>query len=460
MDWRNLKNDRAARRLRQLPRSGRPVRRQRGHPDQERTHRFSGARAGVAAVRRAGEDQPGHRTADHPGILRPGAAHGFSGPHVERSARFRHARRGAGHARESAGGGQAFHRPTGGFVGVANVGLDENWSGNHFSQANLYGFGRLAWNPDLSAPADRRRMDAADLRRRPQSGRDHRAHAADLVAHLTRTTPARWACKPSPTSPAITTASTVEASERNGWGQWHRADEKGVGMDRTVATGTGFIGQYRPAVAKVYESLETCPDDLLLFMHHVPYTYKLHSGKTVIQYIYDSHYEGADAAAGYVRAMEVARGPVDERRYRRGAGATRIPGRTGRGLARRGGELVLARLRHTRRQGPRGPLPRPRRSRVHEAGWLCGARRHALGKPLPGESRYPARWRSALPASSFDGRARLVHAARAVFRPVSRRFAFPAFRREPGVDEWAADDRLPARRQFDGTSSTRRSIRA
>src|SRR5205085_3235486 len=89
----------------------------------------------------------------------------------------------------------------------------------------------------------------------------------------------------------------VESSERNGWGQWHNADDKGVGMDRTVAAGTGFIGQYRPAVARVYESLKTCPDDLLLFLHHVPYTHKLHSGKTVIQYLYDAHYEGAEAVA-------------------------------------------------------------------------------------------------------------------------------------------------------------------
>ena len=77
----------------------------------------------------------------------------------------------------------------------------------------------------------------------------------------------------------------VEASENNGWGQWHRADDKGVGMDRSVATGTGYIGQYRPEVAKMFETLATCPDDLLLFLHHVPYTYKLHGGKTVIQYL-------------------------------------------------------------------------------------------------------------------------------------------------------------------------------
>jgi alpha-glucuronidase len=86
-------------------------------------------------------------------------------------------------------------------------------------------------------------------------------------------------------------------------------------MDRTVATGTGYIGQYRPAVADRFESLANCPDDLLLFLHHVPYTYKLHSGKTVIQYIYDSHYEGAAAAAGYVEQWKSLRGLIDEQRF-------------------------------------------------------------------------------------------------------------------------------------------------
>ena len=107
----------------------------------------------------------------------------------------------------------------------------------------------------------------------------------------------------------------MEASERNGWGQWHRADEKGVGMDRTAATGTGFIGQYWPEVALLYESLNTCPDDLVLFMHHVPYTHVLHSGKTVIQYLYDSHYDGAEAVEGYVEEWRGLKGLVDERRY-------------------------------------------------------------------------------------------------------------------------------------------------
>jgi len=108
---------------------------------------------------------------------------------------------------------------------------------------------------------------------------------------------------------------SVEASERNGWGQWHRADEKGIGMDRTVATGTGFAGQYALPVAKMYESLNTTPDNLLLFFHHVPYRYRLHSGKTVIQHIYDSHYEGAERAEVFADQWRSLQGRIDEQRF-------------------------------------------------------------------------------------------------------------------------------------------------
>jgi alpha-glucuronidase len=106
-----------------------------------------------------------------------------------------------------------------------------------------------------------------------------------------------------------------ESSERNGWGQWHRADEHGIGMDRTIATGTGYIGQHSPEVQKKYETLAACPDELLLFMHHVPYTYVLHSGKTVIQHIYDSHYDGAEQAAGLVTQWQLLHGQIDDERY-------------------------------------------------------------------------------------------------------------------------------------------------
>ncbi|HEY7337318.1 MAG TPA: alpha-glucuronidase family glycosyl hydrolase [Bryobacteraceae bacterium] len=202
----------------------------------------------------------------------------------------------------------------GGFIGVSNAGLDENWFGNHLSQANLYGFGRLAWNPDLSSEAIAREWARLTFGDNPR--------VVDALAHIQLTS---WRTYENYTGPLGLQTLTditgnhygvaVEASERNGWGQWHRADDKGVGMDRTVATGTGFIGQYTPAVARLYEPLKACPDDLLLFMHHASYTHVLHSGKTVIQSIYDSHYDGAEAVEEYVEEWRSLKGLVDERRY-------------------------------------------------------------------------------------------------------------------------------------------------
>ncbi len=210
--------------------------------------------------------------------------------------------------------GKTFRRPTGGFVGVANVGLGDNWFGNHLSQANLYGYGRLAWNPDLPVEkitAEWTRLTFGDDAKAAavinalqlRSRRDYENYTGPLgLQNLTDIVGNHYGV-------------SVEASERNGWGQWHRSDEKGAGMDRTSATGTGFIGQYRPPVAALYESLKNCPDDLLLFMHHVPYTHVLHNGKTIIQHIYDTHYDGAAAAAAYVTEWQTLKGRIDDERY-------------------------------------------------------------------------------------------------------------------------------------------------
>ncbi len=201
-----------------------------------------------------------------------------------------------------------------GFIGVSNVGLDDNWTGNHLSQANLYGFGRLAWDPDLTSE------QIAQEWSRLTFGPDPTVN--EIVNRIQISS---WRTYENYTGPLGLQTLTditgnhygvaVEASERNGWGQWHRADEQGVGMDRTVSTGTGFIGQYQPEVAKQWEALATTPDDLLLFLHHVPYTYKLHSGKTVIQHLYDAHYEGAAEVATYARWWKLLDGKIDERRY-------------------------------------------------------------------------------------------------------------------------------------------------
>lgn len=210
--------------------------------------------------------------------------------------------------------GKSFARPTGGFVGVANVGLDTNWLSHPLAMANLYGFGRLAWNPNLSAKTIVDEWTRLTFNNRPK-----------VVNTIDAMQLASWRIYENYTGPLGLGTLTdiihvhygpgIESAERNGWGQWIRADHRGVGMDRTTATGTGYIGQYPPAVAQMYESLSSMPDDLLLFMHHVPYTYRLHSGKTVIQYIYDSHYTGAQQAAELAQQWESLRGNIDDERF-------------------------------------------------------------------------------------------------------------------------------------------------
>jgi alpha-glucuronidase len=343
------------------------------------------------------------------------------------------------------------------FVGVANVGLDENWTGNHLSQANLYAFGRLAWN--LRVPAG----EIAEEWTRLTFGND--ARVVPVIRNLLLDS---WRTYENYTGPLGLQTLTditgnhygvnVEASERNGWGQWHRADAEGVGMDRTVATGTGYIGQYRPAVSKIYESLETCPDDLLLFMHHVPYTHRLHSGKSVIQYIYDSHYDGADAVAGYVRQWKTLRGLVDEQRYRDVLAQ----------LEYQAGQAVVWRDAVTTWFANASSIPDARGRVGHYPG-----RFEAEGMDLEGYTV-----QSVTPAEDASGGKAVACAA-----PATKCAASMTFTGEPGwytlrvqyfdqangaaqyrvlvgrqtIDEWTAAMRLPTVR-LDSTSSARRTI--
>jgi alpha-glucuronidase len=209
--------------------------------------------------------------------------------------------------------GKTFNRSAGGFVGVSNVGRDQSWLGL-LAMANLYGFGRLAWNPNLTS-----QQIAEEWARLSFNGDPL------VVKTIVQMQLKSWPTYEKYTGPLGAGTLTdiinihygpgVESSERNGWGQWHRADDRGIGMDRTMATGTGFTGQYRGPVAKMYESVESCPDELLLFMHHLPYAHVLHSGKTIIQHIYDTHYEGVEEANRFVGQWESIKGRVDAQRY-------------------------------------------------------------------------------------------------------------------------------------------------
>jgi alpha-glucuronidase len=353
--------------------------------------------------------------------------------------------------------GKVFHRPLGGFVGVSNVGMDSNWMRSDFSVANLYAFGRLAWNPDLSPEK------IAEEWTRLTFGSDSRVDETIVAMQLHS-----WRTYENYTGPLGLQTLTditgnhygpsVEASERNGWGQWHRADEHGVGMDRTIATGTGFTGQYSPAVAAQFESLADCPDDLLLFFHHVPYTYRLHSGLTVIQSIYDSHYTGAAAAQNYVREWKRLRGLVNEPRYSRilrqleyQAGAAQVwrDAICNWFLRESGIADDLGRAGHFPGRVEAETMRLEGYAAVDVTPWETASGGKAETCPDPAKE--------CVASFAYAGEAGTFDVDVEYFDTNNGAAKFKVFVAGKQADEWTADDDLPTTK-LDGTSSTRRRI--
>ncbi|MFB6848735.1 alpha-glucuronidase [Streptomyces sp. NPDC056373] len=204
----------------------------------------------------------------------------------------------------------------GGLVAVPNVGDDPFWTGHPLAQANLYTFGRLAWQPAADPGVVLDEWIALTFPDAPSpladglhavldgSWRTYEKYTAPLGAGFM-------------VQPGHHYGPSVEGYEYSPWGTYHFADRDGIGVDRSAATGTGYAGQYGKPWSEVYESPETCPDELLLFFHHVPYGHVLKSGKTVIQHIYDSHFEGVEEVEEARAAWASLAGLVDPARHAR-----------------------------------------------------------------------------------------------------------------------------------------------
>ena len=187
-----------------------------------------------------------------------------------------------------------------GLTGVSNAGDDPFWTGHPLAQANLYAFGRLAWDPHLDPVGV---LDEwIDLTFAPDTTTDPGLLRNTLHAVMDGS----WRTYERYTAPlgigfmvrpGHHYGPDVDGYEYTPWGTYHFADRDGVGVDRSTATGTGFAGQYPPPWSRVYGSPHECPDELLLFFHHVPYDHVLHDGTTVIQHIYDTHFAGAQEVA-------------------------------------------------------------------------------------------------------------------------------------------------------------------
>ncbi|KAJ6564424.1 alpha-glucuronidase precursor [Mycena capillaripes] len=210
--------------------------------------------------------------------------------------------------------GERFKRPLGGSAAVVNVGLNDTWLGSHLAMSNLYAYGHLAW--DWTRDSEEILQDWTRL----TFGLDK-----TVIDTITQMSMASW--------PAYENYSgnlgeqtlndilythfgpNPQTLDNTVWGQWTRADHTSIGMDRTVSNGTGFSGQYPPEVAAMYGNIESTPDNLLLWFHHVNYTQKLKSGKTVIQHFYDAHYEGAETAHKFVTMWKSLEGKIDDERF-------------------------------------------------------------------------------------------------------------------------------------------------
>ena len=108
----------------------------------------------------------------------------------------------------------------------------------------------------------------------------------------------------------------IDGYEYDRWGTYHRADRDGLGVDRTPA-GTGYTDQYNEPWRTVYADPETCPEELLLFFHYVRYDAVLKSGKTLIQHIYDTHFEGVEEVKEMIACWESLRDKLAEDVYER-----------------------------------------------------------------------------------------------------------------------------------------------
>lgn len=209
--------------------------------------------------------------------------------------------------------GRTYGNVNTGFAAVCNTGNDMNWTGNDLAAANFYGFGRLAFCSTLSAEEIAEEWIRLSL--------SNEAEAVEKVKKIlldSRAVYEKYTCPLGigwMVTPSTHYGCSVDGYEYSRWGTYHRADHLGLGVDRS-RRGTGYAQQYNEPNASMYDDRETCPEELLLFFHHVPYTYRLKSGKTLIQHIYDTHFEGVEAVEEMIGLWESLEGRIPERAYR------------------------------------------------------------------------------------------------------------------------------------------------
>lgn len=208
--------------------------------------------------------------------------------------------------------GAAYGQKFCGMAAVINTGNDKNWTGTDLAAANTYGYGRLAMEPAMSCEAIAKEWTDLTLGAKVEK---------DVVDMLMKS----WSTYEKYTvplgigwmvSPHYHYGPDIDGYEYDRWGTYHRADCRGLGVDRTPA-GTGYTEQYNEPWKTIYADVEQCPQELLLFFHYVRYDAVLKSGKTLIQHIYDTHFEGVEEVEAMIAVWKSLKDDIDEEVYGR-----------------------------------------------------------------------------------------------------------------------------------------------
>ena len=203
-----------------------------------------------------------------------------------------------------------------GMAGVANIGTDLNWTGHPFGQANWYGFGRLAWDPYLSAETIAEEWIRATYSRDPKfiepikkmmidSREDVVNYMNPLGLHHIFDTGHHYGPGP-----------WVSNLSRPEWNPvyYHKADEKGIGFDRTP-TGSNGTSQYAPELENIFNNPKTCPEQYLLWFHHLPWDFELKDGHTLWDGMALKYQLGVDQVGGMIQTWERSKSFLSQEQY-------------------------------------------------------------------------------------------------------------------------------------------------
>ncbi|MEJ2647008.1 MAG: alpha-glucuronidase family glycosyl hydrolase [Sedimentisphaerales bacterium] len=198
-----------------------------------------------------------------------------------------------------------------GIAGVANTGSDRNWCGHIFLQSNWYSYGRLAWDHELTSDEIADEWIKMTL-----------THDSETVKTIKSMMLGSWeACinyqeplglhhimdnSHYGPGPQISRAARIDWTPA----YYHRADANGLGFDRS-STGSNFTSQYFSPLKEEFDDIETCPEKYLLWFHHVPWDYKMKSGRTLWDELCVKYYQGTDYVEQMAKTWQTLKDEID-----------------------------------------------------------------------------------------------------------------------------------------------------